>query len=128
MVDKEVPQQKKTTAKQILEKVTKERDEKKLRHEERDKAHIFFSNVFAALTYTRTRKITDPVTNKFIGMRFKYTEDPNNKSIYDYVCYNNDPFELKLLEKIEVVFDENDPKDGSWIDKPITINWIDRHY
>lgn len=122
------PVQQKKTAKQLLEKVTKEREEKKLAKEEREKANMFFNNVFSSLTYTRTRKIVDPNTHKFIGMRFKYTEDANNKSIYDYVCYNNDPFELKLLEKIEVKFDPNDPKDGSWIDKPISINWIDRNY
>jgi hypothetical protein len=116
------------TAKSILEKLTKERSDKKLRKEEKEKANTFFDRVFNSLTKTRTRKLSDPNTSKFIGMRFKYMEDSYGKSIYDYVCYNNDPFEQKLLEKIEVKFDDNDPKDGSWVDKPIQIVWLDVHY
>lgn len=118
----------KRSAKELLQKVIKERDAKKLAKEEKNKAHTFFHRVFDSLNKTRTRKIIDPNTGKFIGIRFKYIEDSYGKSIYDYVCYNNDPFELKLLEKIEVQFDPNDPKDNTWVDKPVNIVWLDRHY
>lgn len=118
----------KQTAKQILEKVSQERSSRKQALEEREKANKFYHRLHLALTKTRTRKVEDPITHKHIGMRFKYTEDGNGKSIYDYLFYNNDPFEQKLIENLNIKIDPNDPKDGSWVDKPIKLGWLNRNY
>lgn len=118
---------KKVTAKDILERVNKERNAKKLAKEERQKAHKFYARLWTALAKTKTRVIVDPNTKRWIGMKFKYGE-VDGQSIYDMVCYNNDPFEQKLLENIEVIFDPNDQKDGSWVSKPIDIKWLNKNY
>ena len=115
-------------AKQILAEVTKEREERKQTLEEREKANLFYHKIEVARTKTQTRRIEDPITHKYIGMRFKYTEDGDGKNIYDYLFYNNDPFEQKLLENLEIRIDPKDPKDGSWVDKPIDIVWLNRNY
>lgn len=114
-------------AKRILAQVTKEREAKKLAKEEREKANKFFANIEECLARTQTRVIVDPVTKKWIGMRFKYGE-VNGKSIYDLLFYNNDPFEQKLLQNIEIKIDPNDPKDGSWVNNRIDYVWLNRNY
>ena len=114
-------------AKSILAKVTKEREDKKLAKEEREKANKFYARIEECLAETKTRVIIDPVTKKWIGMRFKYGEI-EGKSIYDHLFYNNDPFEQKLLENIKIIIDPNDPKDGSWVDKRIGYVWLNRNY
>lgn len=115
-------------AEELLNKVQEEkqtRDEKLI---ERAKADKFFAKVFQAENNTHNRTLIHPETKKVIGRKFKYREDGDGKNIYDYVCYNEDPFEQKMLEKLKIEFDENDPKDGSWVDKRIKIDWKDRTY
>lgn len=113
---------------QLLNKVTKEKQDLQKTIDDRNRAHEFYDNVFNSLTKIHSRRITDPRTKRFIGMKFKYITDGNGKSIYDYVEYNKDPFEQKLLENLEVKYDENDSKDGSWIDKTISITWLNTKY
>lgn len=115
-------------AKELLEKVKSEKAQFEQDKKDKQKADEFVNKVFTALTKTHTRRVIDPNTRKFIGIKFRYVEDSYGKDIYDYVAYNTDPFEQKILEKLEIKFDPNDPKDGSWIDKPININWLNTKY
>ena len=117
------------TAQEILQKVSAERKQREEDKLSKQKADEFFAKLQHCLTLTQTRTIVDPNTKKWIGMKFKYTEDGYGKNIYDYVEYNDNPEEQKLLENIEVRYmDANDPKDGSWIEKGIDIVWKNKNY
>lgn len=115
-------------AEQILNKVAEEKAERQKVIDDKNKATEFYDRVFVALTKIRSRRVAHPKTKKFIGIKFKYKIDGYGKTIYDYICYNKDSFEKKLIENLEIKFDPNDKKDGGWIDKRISIAVINPRY
>ena len=56
-------------------------------------------------------------TGEFIGTKMQYVKDGDGKTIYDYI---NDPV---VTEHIQFVVSEDDPQDGSPVDKQITFFW-----
>ena len=112
----------------LLDKVTKDKQDREQERADKKRANEFIGKIFGALQKIHSRRITDPRTKKFIGMKFKYVPDGSGKSIYDYIVYNKDPFEKKLLESLEFEFDPNDNKDGQWIDKRIKPVWLNTKY
>lgn len=71
-----------------------------------------------ALNYKETIIYRNEETGEEIGTKFRYTVDPFGKTIYDYM---NDE---EITGHIGFVIDESDPQDGSFIEKPISIYWI----
>jgi hypothetical protein len=113
---------------ELLDKITKDKEDREQARADKKRANEFIGKIFGALQKIHSRRITHPVTRKFIGMKFKYVSDGEGKTIYDYIVYNKDPFEKKLLENMEFEFDENDNKDGQWIDKRIKPIWLNTKY
>jgi hypothetical protein len=56
-------------------------------------------------------------TGEFVGTKMQYVKDEDGKTIYDYV---NDP---EVNEHIQFVVPEDDPQDGSPVNKQITFFW-----
>lgn len=112
----------------LLDKVTKDKQDREQARADTKRANEFIDKIFRALNKIHSRRIVDPRTKKFIGMKFKYVEDAEGKSIYDYIVYNKDPFEKKLLENLEFKFDPSDNKDGQWINKRIKPVWLNTKY
>ena len=56
-------------------------------------------------------------TGEFVGSKMQYVKDSDGKTIYDYI---NDPV---VTEHIQFVVSEDDPQDGSPVDKQITFFW-----
>lgn len=57
-------------------------------------------------------------TQEELGRKLRYTKDPSGKTIYDYM---NDP---EVQDHLGFKIDENDPQDGSFIEKQISVYWI----
>ncbi|MDR4491383.1 MAG: hypothetical protein R2685_10860 [Candidatus Nitrosocosmicus sp.] len=112
----------------LLDKITKEKKDREEERENKKRANEFVGKIFASLQNCVTRRVIDPKTKRVIGYKFKYTTDGEGKSIYDYICYNKDEFEKKILEKMEFTFDPKDEKDGGWIDKRVEITWLNTRY
>jgi hypothetical protein len=56
-------------------------------------------------------------TGEFVGTKMQYVKDEDGKTVYDYV---NDP---AVNEHIQFVVPEDDPQDGSPVNKQITFFW-----
>lgn len=56
-------------------------------------------------------------TGEFIGSKMQYVKDGDGKTIYDYI---NDPV---VTEHIQFVVPEDDPQDGSPVNKQISFFW-----
>jgi hypothetical protein len=56
-------------------------------------------------------------TGEFTGTKMQYVKDGDGKTIYDYI---NDPV---VTEHIEFIVPDNDPQDGSPVEKQITFFW-----
>jgi hypothetical protein len=56
-------------------------------------------------------------TGEFVGSKMQYVKDTDGKTIYDYI---NDPV---VTEHIQFVVPEDDPQDGSPVNKQITFFW-----
>ncbi len=115
-------------AEELLQKVKEEKDSREKKLKEKEKANSFFAKVFEAESLTHNKVVAHPETKKIMGRKFRYIEDGNGKNIYDYVCYNENPEEKEFLKKLDVQFDKDDPKDGSWVNGRVKVNWKDRNY
>ena len=56
-------------------------------------------------------------TQEFVGTKIQYEKDEDGKTIYDYV---NDPV---VAEHIQFVVPEDDPQDGSPVNRQISFFW-----
>lgn len=113
----------------LLEKVKSEKKEKEEKRQAKKKAKEFVNRVFASLNCVATRKIKNPKTNKIIGQKFRYINDKYGNSIYDYLEYNKDAFQRKIIEKCwKIRYDPNDNKDGGWIDERVDITWVNKDF
>lgn len=56
-------------------------------------------------------------TQEFVGTKIQYEPDEDGKTIYDYI---NDPV---VAEHIQFVVPEEDPQDGSPVEKQISFFW-----
>lgn len=115
-------------AQQLLEKITKEKQDVDTQRANLKRANEFIGKIFGALQKTMTRRIVHPNTKKVIGYKFKYYGDGDGKTIYDYVTYNKDPFEKKILESLAIRYAEDDNQDCNWISKRIQIDWLNTKY
>ena len=68
--------------------------------------------------YMETIIYKNEETDEEIGRNLRYVPDPYGKTIYDYM---NDP---EVTAHIGFKVDENDPQDGSFIEKQISVYWI----
>lgn len=115
-------------AQQLLEKITKEKQDVDTKRDNLKRANEFIGKIFRALQKTMTRRIIHPNTKKVIGYKFKYFADGDGKTIYDYITYNKDPFEKKILENLTIRYAEDDQQDCNWISKRIQIDWLNTNY
>lgn len=86
--------------------------------DERKKKQERLMTALSALNYMETVVYKNEETNEEIGTKFRYTKDPHGKTIYEYI---NDP---EISDHIGFKLDENDQQDGSFIEKQISIYWI----
>jgi hypothetical protein len=57
-------------------------------------------------------------TGEFVGTKMQYVKDEDGKTIYDYI---NDP---DVNKYIQFVVPEDDPQDGSPVNKQISFFWV----
>jgi hypothetical protein len=57
-------------------------------------------------------------TGEFVGTKMQYVKDEDGKTIYDYI---NDP---EVNKYIQFVVSEDDPQDGSPVNKQISFFWV----
>lgn len=85
---------------------------------EKQRIHEKLTKAFNSMTLIDRVSYFNEETQELVGTKLRYLPDEDGKTVYDYA---NDP---EVAERLVIVIDENDPQDGSEIEKQVSHYWI----
>lgn len=101
----------------LIEESTKEIKTGDEAQEARKKKQELLMRAINSRMYIENIIFKNTETDEQVGTKMRYIKDPYGKTIYDYM---NDP---EITAHLGFKVSENDPKDGSPIEKQISIYW-----
>ena len=89
---------------------------------EKQRIHKLLTAAFESMSNFDRSSYFNEETQEVIGTKIRYLPDAEGKTVYDYAA---DP---DVASRLVIVIDENDPQDGSEIDKQVSHYWINPIY
>lgn len=84
---------------------------------ERKKKTDYLTKALESINKFERIVFSNSETQEFIGTKMQYVKDGDGKTVYDYM---NDPV---VTEHIEFIVPEDDPQDGSPVDRHVSFFW-----
>lgn len=89
---------------------------------EKQRIHKLLTAAFESMTNFDRTNYFDEERQELIGTKIRYLPDKDGKTVYDYAA---DP---DVASRLVIVIDEDDPQDGSEIERQVSHYWINPLY